>query len=108
MPTFGAMSARVRKILQAWWLLAIMALVVTPRGYLHHCELLHHQAGAKGATLSTHCAICDEVVPSATGATIMGCTVVTSLGCMLAAGASVDPELGHVLSCSDRGPPVRS
>lgn len=92
--------------LKAWSVLVAMILVMTPRGYLHHCELLHDAFVASGAVVKAQCALCDEVapIPVLPSAVIAPAALVSQRPVLLA--PIVDPFLGHVLLAADRGPPA--
>ena len=88
--------------------MVLMALVATPRGYLHHCELAHHHPASGHATVLPHCNVCDEALPVSTAVDIAVSPPISSVFIALTASLMVDPALGHVLLCSDRGPPSRA
>ena len=102
------MNARAQRSLVGWLLLVLLALVVTPRGYLHHCELAHHHAASEHASVLSHCSVCDEVLPVSTAADVPVERTITSVTAVSVVTAMADPLLGHALTCADRGPPARA
>ncbi len=101
------MNARTQRPL-TWLLLVLVAFIATPRAYLHHCELAHHHAASGQAAVLPHCAVCDEALPVSTAAEITIERTITSVVAMQAVMDMVDPVLGHVLACADRGPPEQA
>ena len=102
------MSRIAHRLIAAWSLLAVMALVVTPRELLHTCEVraADHQEHGEGAAIGTVCPVCDAAVPVAIGAEqrleIVPVTV-RALERGDAVRAAVAPR---VLRSADRGPPT--
>lgn len=101
------MFRRSFRSLAAWWLLAVMALTVTPRELLHQCgrsEITHREHSDR-ATLKTVCSICDVALPVALAEDVAPVSVVQEISVPLQARTIAAPALGHEHRSADRGPP---
>jgi hypothetical protein len=101
------MLRRSFRSLAAWWLLAVMALTVTPRELLHQCGRSDgtHQGHSDGATLKTICSICDVALPVAIAEEVPLMSVVQEVSVPVQARTIAAPALGHEHRSADRGPP---
>ncbi len=96
------------RLVAAWSLLAVMALVVIPRGELHRCESQEasHPEHGEGATLSTGCPVCDAAAPVALGAEEQLRVVPVVLFASEHAEPARTVDCRCILRCVDRGPPA--
>ena len=96
------------RLIAAWSLLALMALVVAPREMLHRCEAQQadHQEHSEGATIVTVCAVCDAAVPVAIGAEHRLEIVPVTVRALERGDAVRAAVASRVLRSADRGPPA--
>ena len=101
------MFRRSFRSLAAWWLLAVMALTVTPRELLHQCGRSDgsHQEHSERASLKTVCSICDVALPVAIAEEIGLVSVAREVSVPMQALTIAAPALGHACRTADRGPP---
>jgi hypothetical protein len=96
------------RLLAAWWLLAVMALTVTPRELLHQCGPGDgaHQEDTEGAALKNVCPVCDVALPVAVAEETALVSATVRVSTPAHAPTIPAPALGHERRCADRGPPV--
>jgi hypothetical protein len=101
------MCSSLHRLVAAWSLLALMALVVVPPSVWHHHEEVadHHHAEG-GATVENDCPVCDKALPIALEERVFGLSIVVEV--MGSVGAAILPKahVGHALRNADRGPPA--
>ena len=92
----------------AWSLLALMALVVTPRSMFHHCghSEVSHQEAIGSAKIENDCPICDNAIPAAVRERITRFLAFVEVVVLEKVGDVHAPSIGHVLRSADRGPPA--
>ncbi len=102
------MFRRSSRLLAAWWLLAVMALAVTPRELLHQCGSADgtHQEHTDGAALKNVCPVCDVALPVAIAKDIALVSVAQEVSTPAHAPTIAAPAHGHERRCADRGPPA--
>lgn len=95
------------RLLAAWWLLALMALTVTPRELLHQCGPADtsHQEDGTGATVKNICPICDAALPVAVAEDVALVSTAVRVSAPTSAPIVTAPAFGHERLCADRGPP---
>lgn len=96
------------RILAAWAVLLVMALVVTPRLVWHDCTDLHGAEQAHGtaeASVKAVCAICAVPVLVASDPIAVLVAFETSTCAVQPALQDCSPVLGNVQRAADRGPP---
>ncbi|MBP7514067.1 MAG: hypothetical protein KA791_05940 [Flavobacteriales bacterium] len=100
------MSVKFHRLVAAWSLLALMALVVTPPSTWHHHGAIeaHHDADG-AATVENICPVCDHALPIAVQERIAGLSFVVHVIGLDGPCALPIADVGHVLRNTDRGPP---
>lgn len=102
------MPAVFHRLIAAWSLLALMALVVTPRSVFHRCghsEVSHHEA-IGGTAIENDCPVCDNAVPAAVQERITRYRAFAEIVVLVQVRELYAPLFGHALRSSDRGPPA--